>query len=340
MATSSSSTKASKSSSSHPPLAAVDPEVTAGLTSQQMKEVVYLKTWVFSSEASAVVARNRDWCTDRCIRRYTAAGGWKWEKAKKMLKETLKWREEAHPEKLSPANFPDICSRGMPFMYWNGYDQHGHPILYVHSRLHDAKLDRQQRLDYSLFMLEKGIALMDTKHSKKEHIEQWVIVVDEAGRASRNNDLKLLRKLGPLMFNHYVERLYRIYVIRPTAAFAALVKIVSLFIDDHTKSKLALSSKDNEAVNKKVAEEKGDSEAMIEEDQPNSPGSSATSSSLPTSGPRSLASPLTAVQGVDVTNFPQLLEDIGVENLQVSFGGKQPDITDWNAFHQWIAEVN
>lgn len=265
---------------------------------------------------SEVVRKNSAWCDLPCLRRYLTASGWKADKAKKMLASTLEWREKTKPETYKTSDFPDVCLKGR-YMYWNGYDQHGHPILYVHSQLHDCGLDREQRIRFSIFILEKGITLMSKKNSGKEGVEQWSIVVDETGRTRKNNDLSFLRKIGPIMFSHYVERLYRIYIVRPTSTFSALYKVCSLFMDDVTKGKVRLSPLDQEAM---VKADIKDPEKVLEGDE-----------AVAVTSPLSLSSPPPV--GDLQTAFPELLADLGQPNLQVSWGGKTPDIVDFPAYY-------
>eukprot|EP00906_Rhabdomonas_costata_P003878 RCo005847 len=288
------------------------------LSPEQGRAIQEMLVWTSSEASGDLVRRNRAWCDLSCIRRYLAACNWKVDKAKKALAATLKWRGEARPDALKTSDFPDICLKAR-YMYWNGYDQHGHPILYVHSQLHDCSLDREQRFRYALFMLEKGVTLMNKKFSGKEGVEQWVIVLDEAGRTRKNIDLAFIRKVGPIMGSHYVERLYRVYVIHPTSTFSALFKVASLFMDDVSRSKVVLSRTDQDQLTR--ADDRDPEKVLMEGEE----GAGTAVS------PLAVASPLPVM---DLSSaLPELLADLGQAQLQVSWGGKTPDITDFPAYY-------
>ena len=44
--------------------------------------------------------RSLKFCTDACLRRYLEARNWNVDKAKKMIEETLKWRDTYKPEEI------------------------------------------------------------------------------------------------------------------------------------------------------------------------------------------------------------------------------------------------
>eukprot|EP01012_Entosiphon_sulcatum_P031816 TRINITY_DN40536_c0_g1_i1.p1 TRINITY_DN40536_c0_g1~~TRINITY_DN40536_c0_g1_i1.p1 ORF type:complete len:285 (+),score=45.44 TRINITY_DN40536_c0_g1_i1:46-900(+) len=277
-----------------------------------MTETAQLRA-ALDAERGELFERNRAWIDENCLHRYLTAYNGKVDRAKKEIKNTLQWRTEFGVERLALPRFANVAQ--CMHMYWNGYDKHGHPILYVRSRLHDVSIPLPQRLEFTVWMFEKGIQLMKQEHSGKAGVSQWVIIVDERGKTGKNNDVTFLRKTAPVLFSHYVERLYRCYVVNPSSTFSTAMKIVNLFIDQRTRSKLWLSKKDKEKTERKAAEPEVDPDAALaqEGDAPGSPLGDAP---------------------FDIASFPEMVEDIGPANLETAYGGTVPQIAQPDAYWQ------
>ena len=54
--------------------------------------------------------RSLKFCTDACLRRYLEARNWNVDKAKKMIEETLKWRDTYKPEEIRWVSLT-LCSK-------------------------------------------------------------------------------------------------------------------------------------------------------------------------------------------------------------------------------------
>eukprot|EP01013_Petalomonas_cantuscygni_P015855 TRINITY_DN3276_c0_g1_i1.p1 TRINITY_DN3276_c0_g1~~TRINITY_DN3276_c0_g1_i1.p1 ORF type:complete len:420 (-),score=57.29 TRINITY_DN3276_c0_g1_i1:246-1505(-) len=89
----------------------------------------------------------------------------------------------------------------------------------------------------------KDSAMAEPKWAQCGAAEQWLIVMDEKGKQSKNNDFKFLKALADPMFRHYVERLAVVFVLAPSLTFSVGYKIASAFIDDRTKAKVRLVDK-------------------------------------------------------------------------------------------------
>jgi hypothetical protein len=172
-------------------------------------------------------------------RRYLVAQQWNEEKAFNSALATVAWRHKHIPDTLASMEQYESCFASR-YAEWIGHDEAGRPVLHIQSNQADLKIPRNIRENFCLHKLEKGIQLMQPKYSGKEGVEQWVMVVDETDKGWGHNDNKFLSHLGPMLFNHYVERLHCCYVVNPGIITSACLKLIFLFIDERTKSKVKL----------------------------------------------------------------------------------------------------
>lgn len=123
-------------------------------------------------------------------------------------------------------------------MEWCGRDMHGHPSLFIQSHHADLTIPRQERLQYLIVTLEKGISLMSPEYSGCSGVEQWNMIVDETKKTSAHMDNTFLSQVSPILTSHYAERLNRCYVINPSFLTQMVLVCIRFFVDDRSRSKI------------------------------------------------------------------------------------------------------
>lgn len=182
-----------------------------------------------------------------CLRRYLVATNWNVRKAALGLLQTVRWRGETFvtPPVLSEL---DNCLRSR-YAEWYGHDPQGRPVLYLRSKNADLSISRDHRVRYMIFTLERGILMMrHAHHGRGRDEEQWIIILDETGKESKHSDLGFITHATPIVFNHYVERLYRVYIVNPGWLTSMAVSCAKLLIDERTSSKFESCYTNDEGV--------------------------------------------------------------------------------------------
>jgi len=101
-----------------------------------------------------------------CLYRYLKARRYNVQKAEQMIRETLRWRGEVEPHKITASDvLPELKNTGK--FYRNGFDRYGRPVLYMKPGK-DNTSEPKTKLKHVLYNLEKCIKVMDEK--KKELI--------------------------------------------------------------------------------------------------------------------------------------------------------------------------
>lgn len=216
------------------------------LSAEQLAKLDEIRIWCSEQTSPGFEqARHLHWLSDECLRRHLVAVRWDMKKVRTELTATTEWRHSIGVAGISAA-VPELADpmRSM-YMYWNGYDPFGRPLMYVRMRRHNADIPRNNRIQFFLYMFELGTRLMAKQFSGFDGVEQWIIIMDEKDKKSKNNDMKFLSALAGPMFHHYVERLHAVFVLQPSMSFSLGLKVASTFIDDQTKAKIKVIEKPN-----------------------------------------------------------------------------------------------
>lgn len=175
--------------------------------------------------------KEREFCNEACLIRYLVARDWNVSKAHKMLRNTLKWRQEFKPETIQFEDIRKCADSGK--IYQLGYDKVGRPLLVMTPARENSKLDNDTNLKFLVYMLEKAIEAMP--HDQ----QQMIWMVDFKGY-SRHNALPLnmcMEVLG-ILSNHYPERLGMAFLLDTPWIFSLLWKAISPFISKSTHQKI------------------------------------------------------------------------------------------------------
>ena len=155
-----------------------------------------------------------------------------------MLHETIKWRKEFGLENIHSTwketiEFENETGK----TYIRGYDNEGHVILYMKPRNENSK-SHDGNLKHVVYNLEKAIACMEAT----THQQKMVLLIDYDGFSMSNAPPMKTSKATflTILQDHYPERLFRAYVIKPLTIFYGFFKLISPFIDPVTKAKIVM----------------------------------------------------------------------------------------------------
>ena len=178
-----------------------------------------------------------------CILRYLKARSYNQEAACKMLDETIAWRKDFQVSKIHTDWKKDIeleSSTGK--MYVRGFDRDGHVLLYMKPRYENTS-HHDNNLRHLVFHLEKAAACMLANSGGA--VEKLSLLIDY-DQFSLFNAPPFKTSMGVLniLQNHYPERLFKGYIIRPPWIFNAFWNAIYPFIDPVTKSKVVMLGSD------------------------------------------------------------------------------------------------
>jgi hypothetical protein len=101
--------------------------------------------------------RQKSWCDDACIRRYLKARDWDLKAAEKMVRETIRWRQEHRPEAITYDEVAKVLD--VKTVYPNGHDKEGRPVIYC--RIGAANpFSPAERFKALIYIIEREIAQM------------------------------------------------------------------------------------------------------------------------------------------------------------------------------------
>lgn len=173
---------------------------------------------------------------DATFLRYLRARNFDVDKAKTMLHETLHWRRDFGVENMGEWKDVIAIENSPGKMYVRGYDKEGHALIYMKPRLENTN-DHDGNIKHLVYTLEKAVACM----ANNTNAEKLCLLIDYEGYSLRNAPpMKTSMETLTILQNHYPERLFRAYMIRPPWIFHAFFNMISPFIDPVTKNKIAM----------------------------------------------------------------------------------------------------
>jgi hypothetical protein len=178
-----------------------------------------------------------------------------------MLQASLDWREKFGLSEFQE-KWKDLVAieNSTGKTYCRGYDKHGHPIIYMKPCNENTK-DHDAQIKHLIYNMEKAVACMKERKTDDDsaiaHDGKLVLVIDYNGYSLSNSPpMKTSREVLSILQDHYPERLFRAYCIRPPYIFYAFYSIISPFIDSVTKDKIRmLTNSDMNADTNKLYEE-------------------------------------------------------------------------------------
>jgi hypothetical protein len=206
-----------------------------------------------------------------CLMRYLVARQFDFKKAKTMLSNTLQWRAEFGVKNIHTNEYMNVIKKenSTGKIYLRNYDNAGHVIMYMRPKFENTN-DHDGNLKHLVYNLERAISCMKKRYNDEIMIEKEkgddhdmtttdsggikdgvispiklqekiTLLVDYDGYSLFNAPpIKTSRATLDILQNHYPERLYKAYCIRPPWIFSGFWKLISPFIDIKTKTKIVM----------------------------------------------------------------------------------------------------
>eukprot|EP01035_Chromulina_nebulosa_P018047 gene18047-23689_t len=171
--------------------------------------------------------------------RYLKARNFNVDKSKKLLDNTIIWRDSFGLADIHTSWMPIIANENSTGkMFVRGYDKHGHAIIYMRPK-HENTSNHDGNLKHLVYNMERAIACMNYK-TKQEKV---TLLIDYDGFSLLNSPpMKTSRETLSILQDHYPERLHKAYLINSPWIFNAIFSALSPFIDPVTKAKIVFVS--------------------------------------------------------------------------------------------------
>jgi len=173
---------------------------------------------------------------DKCFLRYLRARNFKIKKAVKLLSETLIWRKSFGLDRM--AEWKDIIKleNATGKSYIRGFDKEGHVLVYMNPSKENTN-DHAGNMKHLVYTMERAIACMAATTGQ----EKLSLVIDYTGYSmSHTPPMKTAKETLVILQNHYPERLFCAYAIKPPGIFHTFLALVTPFIDSVTRKKICL----------------------------------------------------------------------------------------------------
>jgi len=209
----------------------------ATLTATQLASLEHLRQVYANKEAPD----SRFTFNDALYLRYLRARNFHTEKAVEMLDKTIAWRHEFGLHRFMDDEWMDVVRKENETgkTYVRGFDKEGHVIIYMKPRCENTN-NHDGNLKHLVYNLEKAIQCMEAKGG---NVEKLSLIVDYHGFSLLNAPpLKTSLAVLSILQNHYPERLFRAYCVRPPWIFSTSYAAISPFIDPVTKHKILMMS--------------------------------------------------------------------------------------------------
>lgn len=194
-----------------------------------------LRTWL-----GVLSETHAQFCSDACLYRYLRATNWNKRKAGKMIKDTLKWREQYKPQQVKWEEIAKEAETGKIYRA-NFRDKDGRTVLVMRPGVENtSQLEGQIR--YLVYCMENAIMNLPLDQ------EQMVWLVDFEGWNMSMIPLLTARETAHVLQNHYPERLAYAILYNPPKVFEMFWNVVKPFLDPNTQKKVKfVYTKDGES---------------------------------------------------------------------------------------------
>ena len=215
------------------------------LTASQMEALVAMRS-EFNEQNGTGMPLN-----DSTYIRYLRARNFDTGKSTAMLRATIAWRKEFDLGGLQTTWKESIeYENATGKLYVRGYDKEGRALIYM-KPAHENSKNHDGNLKHLVYNLERAIACMEATSGQGK----WVLLIDYDGfTMTKSPPMHTCQAVLQILQDHYPERLYRAYVVRPPYLFYALLQFLSPFMDALTRSKAVmltdaqLASPDNQLI--------------------------------------------------------------------------------------------
>lgn len=161
--------------------------------------------------------------------------------AMEMWLKWVEWRKTYAADKIKESDIEGELKSGKAF--WHKTDKQGHPCLIVKTKRHiPAETDVPTMMKFAVHLIEKGCKVADESTTDGKVCVLW----DRQGFTMKNFDRRfmgLMKKLTGVLQDNYAERLDSIFILNPNWFFKTMFKVVRPFLNQKTKDKIKLVSK-------------------------------------------------------------------------------------------------
>ena len=316
---------------------------------------------LFANAKEAVTENARNFSSANTLRRYLVANQWDLTKAYHALLNTCAYRNREIPSCPGPDDEDLNTCLNTRYAEFDGHDRNGRPTMVIRSNLADLSISRAKRVWYMFITLEKGIAYMkrenlssqeesygwepedqsklseENKAARDRGVEQWNLIVDETDKKSEHVDSKFMQMVSPVLFSHYVERMNKCYIINPGILTAMVLKIIRIFLDDHTNSKIIAIDTKKEKIPVTPSSPRPGSFIV----SPGSPSQSIgdVEEAEEATSPKSSKKSSSKTETYTIHRCTQLVAELGEENVPEVYGGtrKWPHI---DQYKKWFHSID
>jgi hypothetical protein len=174
---------------------------------------------------------------DWMLLRYLVARDWKVSKSIKMLTATMEWRKDNQAKKC----FRCVTDPNAHMMEFVGWDNFHRPVMYSSHRWSLDRANVPQSVDHVLESYQHAEKLLPVG------VDKWVVTVDFVTYSHwTDGRSKSGKEVINMLQDHFPERLGMQILIDPPTMFWLLWKILSAFVDEKTKQKVAFWYIDDE----------------------------------------------------------------------------------------------
>lgn len=210
------------------------------LTADQQTKLDWLlakvKAWTeipsTKGKAGPLTDNDRFWLTRDCLLRYLRATKWHEKESEKRLLATLTWRREYGVDDLTFDHISPENETGKQVLL--GYDNQCRPCHYLFPGRQNTPPSPRQ-VQHLVFMVERVIDLMPPQ---QEALSLLIDFTPSKTRSYTAPGLGIAREVLNILQNHYPERLGKALIVHTPWAINFFFKLISPFIDPHTREKL------------------------------------------------------------------------------------------------------
>jgi len=219
------------SSKTHPPAPLTeDQQAKYDWLLEQVKAITAIPST--KGKEGPLTDEEKQWLTKECLLRYLRATKWHEKEAEKRLSKTLTWRREYGVTELTAEHCSPENETGKQVIL--GYDFEGRVCHYLNPGRQNTQPSPRQ-VQHLVFMLERVIDLMPGQ------VETLSLLIDFKPSKTRSNTspgIAQAREVLDILQNHYPERLGRALIINIPWIVHGFFKLITPFIDPHTREKL------------------------------------------------------------------------------------------------------
>lgn len=176
---------------------------------------------------------------DQILLRFLRARKFNVDKAAKLLRSHLEWRDEWKPTTLTLEDIPNGYKMGM-LRFWEPSARGGHPVLHI-----DVGLWEPNAYEIDEFTKKCAFYLETCVRMAEPGVETGIIVFDLKGwTAKKHFSRKAMKMLGVLVQaaqDQFPEVLLRVYIVNVPWFFRAAWVIIKPWIDPVTVSKIRMN---------------------------------------------------------------------------------------------------